>query len=367
MRVASGTADDGGAVTKLLISRNCRSRFFDNDARPSFALCRARDWDDTMMTLLSRVAGVMLSSRDSLRDNTPIAHLSPKTPEEERAPPKSRYVGVVAGAWKKSKKTWVAQHGGELGRFPTELEAAEAYCKALGFPEPLLRVEGECGRATVKRERLKYERPSDYKAAPKSRYVGVTASGNWKTAKNKWQSTFRGKYVGTFATEEEAAQAHADAKGCPGPVLREGGLRKRKNPDDAVLEAEEVKEVESDDDDRDEVVIVEKFPDVGTRVKKRFGSKSSRRWCEGAVTKVDAGDDAPVTVTFDDGDVERLTVARYECECVALPASRTKKLKCVYCAHVLSVTYKETERDDFTFECPYEGCGRTLRLPRKKE
>jgi hypothetical protein len=61
------------------------------------------------------------------------------------------------------------------------------------------------------------------------------------------------------------------------------------------------------------------YPAPRSRVKKRFGE----RWFEGVVDEVAPGDRFPITVRFDDGDVESVTLEQFHASTTPATAART--------------------------------------------
>ena len=139
---------------------------------------------------------------------------------KRKASSSSKYRGVSLNKGSESKP-WVAHiridgKGKYLGSYATEEEAARAHDaegarlgQELNFPEEWVDVED----IEAKYEALSYKK-GKRKASSSSKYRGVSL--NKGSESKPWVAHIRidgkGKYLGSYATEEEAARAH-DAEG----------------------------------------------------------------------------------------------------------------------------------------------------------
>ena len=105
-----------------------------------------------------------------LKRKSPEPETAPTEPESPRSRyASSKYVGVIAVCITQGRTSWRAQHSSKyLGSFRTELEAAEAYAKAVGLREPLIKRGGINGQVLLHdaRERERVAAHPEREASP---------------------------------------------------------------------------------------------------------------------------------------------------------------------------------------------------------
>jgi hypothetical protein len=141
----------------------------------------------------------------------------------------SRYVGV---SWHKATSSWQTRtkRTGHIGRFTSEEDAARAYdCAAV-------QAHGPGGRRNFPGEtvsELPVSKGEEYKQGKTSRFLGVywnKGSSSWKVQLTE-PLTKRSRYVGRYASEEDAARAYDFAA-----VQAHGPGTKRNFPGETVSE-----------------------------------------------------------------------------------------------------------------------------------
>lgn len=137
----------------------------------------------------------------------------PRTKPKDRVSTEAAQAEIAENAADKKPGWKLVGPGGEIAY----TENLSQFCRDRGFRKPLQAAQrlssswiyfngGDTGRArnvTVEGWRVVGRNPLPKKARKPSDYTGI----NWHKGRRKWQLTYRGKYVGLYDTQPEAALA----------------------------------------------------------------------------------------------------------------------------------------------------------------